>query len=617
MVDLLWLTVLAASLPTGANHDASTPVATASVGSSVVADATGLWIAERNAQALVRADRDGVPQSSLPFGNRLGQLVAVGEHGVFVADGAGDRIVRVDSAQAPTVTASAAIAEPYGLSLSPDGNTLLATSVADHALVAFDATSLAEQWRVELTAEPRPVAIDATGSHAAVGFLSMGSVATIDLESPEHPVRWSSLEPRVQLRVEEDEWGDGMFTFSVHPNRFTVPTETGRRYARSAFAMTFVPGGQLVTAHHLAMPQLRRTPGSQSFNSYGGAQSIPPVRYRLAVHSDPTSPIGRRRGLELGVHQPRALAYDAQSDTLYVGGFGDDMVQAIADASAPSAHVEWGKSVSKKSSCGVDGITFDDGAVFVHCALTRNVIRLDGELHPEDAGLFVGAVHDGPELAASVRSEQVERGARLFRKGNDWRLSGDGSLACSTCHPTGRPDGLSWRLGDSILQTPMLSGRVASTAPYKWDGQDPTLKDSIRHTIGRIGGSPENVPRRDIEALAAYVESLEAPRGRADVEADAVRRGEALFAGAELQCADCHSGPQLADGGQYPLAGPLAATDTPSLIGLGHTAPYYHDGSALTLADLVADRGSVHDMADMSELDASQQRDLVAYLSSL
>lgn len=73
----------------------------------------------------------------------------------------------------------------------------------------------------------------------------------------------------------------------------------------------------------------------------------------------------------------------------------------------------------------------------------------------------------------------------------------------------------------------------------------------------------------------------------------------------------------MADGEQYPLAGPLPATDTPSLVGLGHTAPYYHDGSALTLAALVTDRGSVHDMADMSALSSTEQDDLVAFLSSL
>jgi cytochrome c peroxidase len=57
--------------------------------------------------------------------------------------------------------------------------------------------------------------------------------------------------------------------------------------------------------------------------------------------------------------------------------------------------------------------------------------------------------------------------------------------------------------------------------------------------------------------------------------------------------------------------------DTPSLIGLAASAPYYHDGSAATLEALLADRGLVHGMADASELSDAQIADLVAYLETL
>jgi cytochrome c peroxidase len=57
--------------------------------------------------------------------------------------------------------------------------------------------------------------------------------------------------------------------------------------------------------------------------------------------------------------------------------------------------------------------------------------------------------------------------------------------------------------------------------------------------------------------------------------------------------------------------------DTPSLIGLAASAPYYHDGSAVTLEAVIRDRGDVHGMAETSKLSDTQVADLTAYLKSL
>jgi cytochrome c peroxidase len=268
------------------------------------------------------------------------------------------------------------------------------------------------------------------------------------------------------------------------------------------------------------------------------------------------------------------------------------------------------------TACGIDGLALDGGQLFVHCELARAVVTIDtaqAQGRQERRQKWAR----GPELAASKRSADVERGAELFRRANDFRLSQEGQLACASCHPEGRSDGLNWRLGKSILQTPMLAGRVATTAPYKWDGQDPDLRHSIEHTIGRLGGDPESLSRKDLRALEAFVASLPAPRAPTVSDADAVARGKALFEGKTLGCATCHSGTAFADGAQYPLKSALEQSDTPSLVGLPHTAPYYHDGSAEDLWALVTDKGSIHDMADLSKLTVAQRRDLQSFLRSL
>lgn len=592
-------------------------------GSTVAVVGGSPIVVERNAGALLRTDDEGTPIDRIDLHAGLGEIVSDGRGGTYVADRAADRIVRIDASDAFAMSGSVEIAEPYGLALLPDGATLLVTSVADHELLAVDTGDLSVRWRVELAAEPRGVAVSRDGSRAVVGFLSSGALAIVDLETEGREVRWHAMDPRDQIRVtrEDDEFEDSFTSAEVReaPSRFSVPQSTGRRYARNTFAVTFVGHDRVVGAHEVATPQLVRRPEEAESDGYGGAESIPPIAHRLAVLTEPGSPRARLASEALDVHQPRALAYDVTRDTLYVGGHGDDHVVALAEVSQPAPYVRWTARVGKRGdACGIDGLAVDGDRLWVHCGLARRLVRLEvDEIEPDRDGRFVSAGRRGPELATSLRSEAEERGAELFRRAGDTRLSGGGHLACASCHPEGRTDGLTWRLGTSVLQTPMLAGRIAGTQPYKWDGQDPNLWSSLRHTIERLGGFSAGLSRRDLAALEAYVRGLPAPRPRTARDPEAITRGAELFAGDALGCASCHAGDALTDGDQYPLGSSLPMTDTPSLIGLAHTAPYYHDGSARDLWALVTGKGSAHDMADFSVLTEAQAEDLRAYLQSL
>ena len=61
----------------------------------------------------------------------------------------------------------------------------------------------------------------------------------------------------------------------------------------------------------------------------------------------------------------------------------------------------------------------------------------------------------------------------------------------------------------------------------------------------------------------------------------------------------------------------LPQVDTPSLIGLAVSAPYYHDGSAASLREVLTGNGLVHGMADSASLDDGAIGDLVAFLETL
>ena len=90
-------------------------------------------------------------------------------------------------------------------------------------------------------------------------------------------------------------------------------------------------------------------------------------------------------------------------------------------------------------------------------------------------------------------------------------------------------------------------------------------------------------------------------------------------------CSTCHAGPTFTDAptlhepaavGQDPAYAMRTATkmyrSTP-LRGLADHAPYFHDGSAVTLADVVTHYNTLLTLG----LTAEQQADLVEYLKSL
>jgi mono/diheme cytochrome c family protein len=132
-----------------------------------------------------------------------------------------------------------------------------------------------------------------------------------------------------------------------------------------------------------------------------------------------------------------------------------------------------------------------------------------------------------------------------------------------------------------------------------------------------------------LHALQAYQLSLPAPTPPAgSFDPAAAGRGKLVFEGAG-KCSTCHSGPQFTDANTtlHPVADSMAEPETPSyasrsatkqyrttpLKGVWQHAPYFHDGSAATLEDVVA----VYNTKRSLGLTAQQMADLAQYLKSL
>ncbi len=132
-----------------------------------------------------------------------------------------------------------------------------------------------------------------------------------------------------------------------------------------------------------------------------------------------------------------------------------------------------------------------------------------------------------------------------------------------------------------------------------------------------------------LPALQAYQYSIAAPEPPANsFDATAAVKGKALFMG-KAKCAGCHSGPLFTDvinGGKLHPQSASVAVDkdyvnrsatkqwrvTP-LKGIWQHPPYFHDGSAATLAEVVTRYNEVNNL----KLSTAEQADLTEYLKSL
>jgi cytochrome c peroxidase len=226
---------------------------------------------------------------------------------------------------------------------------------------------------------------------------------------------------------------------------------------------------------------------------------------------------------------------------------------------------------------------------------------------------------------APALDEEAALGRTLFHTTRDVRLSFDGR-ACASCHPDGRADALTWSTPDGPRQTISLAGRVSGSAPYGWFGDHATLKQHVRFTAERLGGSgleDSAGDRRDLEALLAYVERIPVPsREGAFVDPEVEKRrtrGKELFYSAETACSTCHVGNdsdrRRHDVGSGVKGEASMKFDTPSLRLIGHSAPYFHDGRYRTLEAMLADPHSK--MGSSAGLSPEDRHALVAYLEAL
>jgi len=255
------------------------------------------------------------------------------------------------------------------------------------------------------------------------------------------------------------------------------------------------------------------------------------------------------------------------------------------------------------------------------------------------------------QVAEETLPADILQGKILFNNAVDPRLSQGSWISCASCHFDGLPDSVTWMFPDGPRQTPAL-WNAGETLPWHWSAALDEPQDVeetihlIQHGLGLAPGTdpaqlgPANSGRsQSLDDLAAFM--LHGIRPFAMPEpTEEITQGRSLFSA--QGCADCHGGTQwtvsalsqeagsldadgngmvdeaLYDVGTYNPADIRGETgfDVPSLLNVGLTAPYLHDGSYATLDALLHSGHPTPDEGE-SSLSADELAALVAFVGSI
>lgn len=589
---------------------------------------------EESALGLVDVDTHALV-STTSLDGMPGQMLLAPDGTLFVAIRGAARVVALRFGEGGTthvVGKHFTADEPYGLALTPDGATLLVTTIVDPGVEAFRAKDLAPQLATVLPRDPRSIVVSKDGARAFVSHAVGSRVSVVDLTG-----ETAGQARQISLDATERRRDFGLSLASKKPmpprKEMTPPLArvpppvvriTMKRFATQGFGLAMI-GEHVHIPETLVMTSDNEAPPT----GYGSVEMSTlsthvPFLARIRSHDEKLDNVDFSGPLDKDCFErktecilPRAVTHDGKQ--MYVACLDSGEV-LVVDPEKDAEHAPACKKTAKErtrlpvespSALAVDS---ERGSAVVFSTFTRKVsiLALDGAT----------TAHEITLPRAGALPELVTLGRQLFHRSGDPRISKNGR-ACASCHVEGRDDALVWPTPMGKRQTPMLAGRVEGTAPYGWNGEHASLAIHIKSTLKNLEGT--GLGERELEALSAYVSSMHAPPKRA-ATSETIARGQAIFRSSETGCSSCHvEDTHFTDLGTHHIPtigqrfqpGP-SLFDTPSLAFVGQSAPYFHDGRFATLEDVVdgCERPDTA-MGKTKHLAPEDRRALVAYLRSL
>jgi len=586
------------------------PLAAGRVGSSIA------LLASAGELAVVNADQGSVSfldpatldqKAVVEVGGEPHALLELPSGELFVTTYRGGEIVRIDPESREITARRSVCAGPWGLAEAPGGASVLVACEWESAVLRVDPRTLAPEVLARDLSRPRAVATAGDSVFAAdfTGGLvhridARGTLATTSLVPEDAPYRPALTTMTANLAT----------AMTPAFGRLFVAHELVNHDGNSAVEQVADDYGSVLDGNPKINPAVTAlVPGADQ--AAGAAD--PPVLY---AHYD---------GGPRVFNGPAALAAFGEHHLLVANLSTQDVAVLDISARDPDERAVGSFAVG----AGPSGIAVSpDGTVaFIDNALDGSVSRLDltRPLGP-DAPRHDAELTRVRDLPARYSAAALA-GRKLFHDAANSHVTPSAVVACSTCHPGGGDDGLVWFIHTSKIplkrrRTPHLAGARSSTAPFHWDGAFTTMPALASATITDLMAGDGLLV--DIESIQAYLDEIVLPPQPPPGDPAAVARGQSVFASPAAQCATCHAGPDYTDNALHAVLDPMSLdpddafsmANTPALRGLFLRAPYFHDGRAATLRDLLlTPEAAAHGGA--TTLSPAQLDDLIAYLESL
>jgi DNA-binding beta-propeller fold protein YncE len=612
--------------------------------SSIVYDAVRdrVWVVNPDADTVSVLAADPPAQlAEVPVGDRPRTVALVGST-VVVACQEDDtlHLLDADDFSSREVVDVGYGSAPYGVAADPRGGRVWVSRLQAADLVSVDVPSGVVRREIDLGPDPRGVAVSGDGAIFVTRWRSDVSAAYVYHVDARDPATatlvGTTILPR-QEGLDSDTDNDGVASFL---NQVVFSPDAGRAILPSlkanVVAGLYNTGAELTsqTTARAVMSEIMRDPDDPVMLARDSFRfAFDDLDFASAVVF---SPLGERA----------YVAFQGAERVIAVDAFSFNATGSIREAGAAPQGL---------------AISPDGRRLFVQAFLDRQVRVYDvSDLSTEPDPI---AVVD--TVATEPLDPTVLEGKRIFYRSRDPRMSRTSYLSCASCHLDGEGDNLVWdftQRGEGLRNTIPLRGRggVAHGALH-WSANFDEVQDfehDIRNGQGGTGfmsdadfttgtrGTPLGDPKAgvsvELDALAAYLASLSSfgrspfrREGDATWEA-AYARGEAIFQRPATGCASCHAGSVFTDsgfdGGGAPtlhdvgtldtgsgqrLSGPLTGLDTPTLRGLWRSAPYFHDGSAASIRDVLTIRNPSDAHGVTSTLSSAEIDDLVVYLRAL
>lgn len=515
---------------------------------------------------------------------------------------------------------------PYGVVSSPDGRWVYLAEQGEGRVIAIDAASLEVMKSYPTAPRPSGLAISADGHRLYVTHL-LDKTVTILIVQPFTnylPLAWQG-----GLSVDQHPAPSTAVQPGMLQDEPVFPPATLSLWPDSNLAQSAVisPDEQ-----RLFIPHTRSNTGNRALTfdtTVFPLISIVGMEFQQHL-------VGQQLDLGTldppGVGLPFDAAFTPDGQELWVVNAASNNLSVInLTQKQLVAHIPVGDNPR--------GIVLapDGSAAFVNNTLAGTVSVIDTSSYTVTEMIMVTHIPLPPTLL---------NGKRLFNSSADPRLARARWISCNTCHFEGEHDGRTWFFGFAgPRNTTSLFGMI-ETYPLRWSGEWNESADAEfanrkeNFGSGLIDGEmyctlappdcvqqPPNQGRSyDLDSLAEYIDSLVIPLSPAHAQGQplspAELRGQTLFLNPVLGCVACHPPPLYTDLQMHNVGTATidekigTAYDTPSLRGLYMSAPYFHDGSALTLYAALT-RPSPNSEHDVMLLSEAEIQDLIAFLLAL